>query len=100
VIWGQRETPLGRVDSWGFYSFVSYQLGRRWYLGGRLDESRAVEAPGERTRSASAMVDFYASEFQRFRLQYKFSDLRDALDSHQLFFQWYFLIGTHGAHKF
>jgi hypothetical protein len=97
---GQRDEPLGRVSSWGLYSFASYQLSRRWHLGGRFDYSQSPVSPEVSARSVSALVDFYPSEFQRFRLQYKATDPSEGLRQQRFFFQWYFLIGTHGAHKF
>ncbi len=97
---GTRETETDSSDSFGLYSFARYQLGRRWYLGGRFDYSQSPEVPDVSSRSGSLLVDFFASEFQRLRLQYKVTDWTGEPLSHQLFFQWFYLIGSHGAHKF
>lgn len=53
-----------------------------------------------RRHSVGTFIEFFPSEFQRFRVQYKHSDFRLESSSHELFFQWYYLIGTHGAHRF
>jgi len=97
---GTRDAEAGANDSFGLYSFARYQLGRRWYLGGRIDYSQSPELPGLSTRAGSALVEFFATEFQRFRLQYKITDRTSQPLAHQLFFQWFYLIGSHGAHKF
>jgi hypothetical protein len=97
---GTRELADGTNDSFGLYSFARYQLGRRWYVGGRFDYSQSPILPDVSSRSGSALVEFFASEFQRFRIQYKATELTDQPLSHQLFFQWFYLIGSHGAHKF
>jgi hypothetical protein len=97
---GSRAVEAGTNDSYGLYSFARYQLGRRWYVGGRFDYSQSPDVAGLSTRSGSALVELFATEFQRFRLQYKVSDRTSQPLSHQLFFQWYYVIGSHGAHKF
>jgi hypothetical protein len=97
---GTREIEGGDNGSFGLYSFARYQLGRRFYVGGRFDYSQSPEIPGLRSRSGSVLVDFFASEFQRLRLQYKVTDRTSEPLAHQLFFQWFYLIGSHGAHKF
>ena len=100
IMGGTREVEAGTNDSFGLYSFARYQLGRRWYAGGRFDYSQSPEVPGLSNRSGSVLVELFATEFQRFRLQYKLSDRTSQPLAHQLFFQWFFLIGSHGAHKF
>jgi hypothetical protein len=97
---GTRETEAGENASFGLYSFARYQLGRRFYLGGRFDYSQSPEVPELSSRSGSVLVDFFASEFQRLRLQYKVTDWTSEPLTHRLFFQWFYLIGSHGAHKF
>ncbi len=97
---GTRDTAAGTSDSFGLYSFARYQLGRRWYLGGRFDYSQSPDFPESSSRSGSGLVEFFASEFQRLRIQYKVTDRATDPLAHQLFFQWFYLIGAHGAHKF
>jgi hypothetical protein len=97
---GTRDAEAGANDSFGLYSFARYQLGRRWFAGGRFDYSQSPELPDMSSRSGSALVEFFATEFQRFRLQYKITDKTSQPLAHQLFFQWFYVIGSHGAHKF
>jgi hypothetical protein len=52
-------------------------------------------------RRTTVMVDWSLSEFSRLRAQYAWDEARagNELD-HQLFLQYIFAIGAHGAHKF
>src|SRR5438034_1129586 len=36
-IWSQRQQPPFEQRAFGFYTSADYQLGRRWFLGGRYD---------------------------------------------------------------
>lgn len=100
VMASQRELAVGSADTWGLYSFARYQLSRRGFVGAQFDYAQPPDAPGQRASAYSVILDFFPSEFQRFRAQYKFTDWRDGPSFQELFLQWYFLIGTHGAHKF
>ena len=48
----------------------------------------------------SLMLDFSPSEFSRLRLQYAYDEARRAERDHQVFLQYLYSIGAHGAHKF
>src|SRR5207245_1190976 len=39
LIWSQRQQPLREQRAFGFYTSGDYQLGRRWFVGGRYDWS-------------------------------------------------------------
>ena len=90
----------------------------RWRLGLRYDELESGQTriglvqgglltaadfpllrPGS-PRRVTAMIDWSLSEFSRFRVQYAWDDARDGLQDHQLYLQYIFAIGAHGAHKF
>jgi hypothetical protein len=91
----------------GFYSFLQYQSGRRWYWGARLDfaqepESNAL-APGKiyHQLAYSGAITFTPSEFSLFRLQYRHTNDNTAGKAvHEILFQTNFSIGAHGAHLF
>jgi len=56
--------------------------------------------PGDPSRT-TVMVDWNPSEFTRWRLQYAWDEARDNGETdRQLFLQYLFGIGTHGAHKY
>ena len=51
-------------------------------------------------RRTSVMVDWNLSEFSRLRAQFAWDDARDAATDEQLFLQYIYSLGAHGAHKF
>src|SRR5262249_6295647 len=102
----------------GWYLQSVYQFRPRWRVGGRYDsldsgspriglvESGAL--PGEAFPSLlssspdrfTLMLDWSPSEFSRLRLQHAWDSSRGSGDDKQLFLQYIFGIGAHGAHKF
>ena len=104
---GTALTP-GRVASLGGYSYIEWQLGKRWRVGGRYDLSDFPDDPRAREKSASAVLRFQPSEFQEIRFQYKHTtrneDAAARFDGEEgdnrIFFEWIPVIGAHGAHKF
>ena len=103
----------------GWYLQSVYQFLPHWRAGLRYDEldsgtpaiglvtSGTLTAtdfpsllPGD-PRRTTVMVDWNPSEFTRWRLQYAWDEARDNGDTdRQLFLQYLFGIGTHGAHKY
>src|SRR5215468_6150928 len=103
----------------GWYLQAVYEFIQRWRAGVRYDSMNSgtpsiglVEAqvlpasafpallPGTPQRT-SIMVDWSLSEFSRLRAQYAWDEARAAHElDHQLFLQYIFAIGAHGAHKF
>lgn len=91
----------------GFYSFLQYQSGRRWYWGARFDlaqepENNALVSGKIYHQVAySGMITFTPSEFSRFRLQYRQTDDNAGGEAvKEVLFQANFSIGAHGAHVF
>ncbi len=98
----------GSVSSLGSYSYVEWQLRKRWRVGARYDLSGFPDDRTARERGGSAVVRFQPSEFQEIRFQFK-RTLRnpgaaarfDGEESdNQVFFEWIPVIGAHGAHKY
>lgn len=107
-----------RASQAGWYVQGAYQFMPRWRVGLRYDQldsgnpdiglvnsgARAAAdfaglAP-HKPKRATAMLDFSASEFSRFRLQYARDEARfDAADN-QFFLQYVMSLGSHGTHKF
>ncbi len=103
----------------GWYLQGVYQFRPRWRAGLRYDAldsgnpqialvtSGALSAAdfpgllsGDPTRT-SLMLDWNPSEFSRLRVQYAWDDARDGGDTdQQLFLQYLYGIGAHGAHKY
>jgi hypothetical protein len=91
----------GHVERWGAYAYAQYDVNRRWAAGLRGDWT---ELPVERGRewSLSPYVQFKPSEFLRFRLQYKHTEGRGAVErsAEELFLQGSFILGAHPTERF
>ncbi|MBI2264805.1 MAG: hypothetical protein HYU64_06480 [Armatimonadetes bacterium] len=92
--------PDVTVDGNGWFSYLSYQLNRLWWIGARYDDTGTPADGSARARSKSLYVTMRPTEFNQLRLQYKRSEFTvgDALD--QFFFTWDVNIGPHGAHRY
>jgi hypothetical protein len=103
----------------GWYLQSVYQFRPRWRAGARYDALDADGAdiglvndgtllPGDFPLLQSAspgrlslMLDWSPSEFSRLRAQYAWDEARiDEEEDRQLFLQYLYSIGAHGAHKF
>ena len=68
--------------------------------GGRLNAADFADLAASSPDRVSAMLDWNPSEFTRLRLQYAEDQSRRDARDHQLFLQYPYSIGAHGAHKF
>jgi len=96
----------------GWYIQGVYQFIPQWRLGLRYDrlddgsisaginEANGITAAGYSPYRWSAMVDWSPSEFSRLRLQYNQDKSQEGLTDNQVFLQYIFSLGAHGAHKF
>ncbi len=100
VVWSRRERSTGQIDSSGFYVSGDYQFARRWFAGGRLDQSDRLDEDDLRDKSYSALVTFWPSEFSQLRGQYRRTNYADGPAANEFLFQLQFSIGAHGAHPF
>ncbi|MGI9088523.1 MAG: hypothetical protein ACR2HH_12420 [Chthoniobacterales bacterium] len=96
---------------WGLYSQVLWGFKKGWIAGVRGDylhmqDSAFTDDDTRQTRSrVSANLTFLPTEFSRLRLQYNHDFLEEnnflsARDEDSVFFQFEFILGAHGAHKF
>lgn len=96
---------------WGLYSQVLWGFKKGWVAGIRGDyvhmqDSEYTDDLDRQSRSRiSANLTWYPTEFSKLRLQYNHDFLEEnfflserQVDS--LFFQFEFILGAHGAHKF
>lgn len=117
------------TEQQGWYLQAVYQFMPRWRVGVRYDELKSdtqqvadvaslsgafvgadddlYEASGWADEGVSpqrstVMVDYSNSEFSRFRLQYSTEESRHPGEEkdEQIFVQYVFSIGAHGAHRF
>jgi len=110
----QTQTGGFTANQWGWYAQAVYQFHPYWRVGLRYDQlnegvydlgSGLVAAPGLAPpdftpKRWSAMIDWSPSEFSRFRLQFQQDKSQQGLTDNQVFLQYIFSLGTHGAHKF
>jgi hypothetical protein len=107
-----------RSSQSGWYLQGVYRFLPRWRTGLRYDsldsgparigliDSGALSAADFPLLAAAtpsrvtAMLDFSPSEFSRLRAQFAWDDARDAGRDRQLWIQYIYAIGAHGAHKF
>jgi hypothetical protein len=89
------------VERWGAYAYAQYDFDRRWAAGLRGDWT---ELPVDRGRewALSPYVQFKPSEFMRFRLQYKHTEGREAVErsADEVFLQGTFILGAHPTERF
>ena len=89
------------VERWGAYAYVQYDVDRHWALGLRGDRT---ELPVERGSewALSPYVQFKPSEFLRFRVQYKHTEGRGAVErsADEVFLQGSFILGAHPTERF
>ena len=93
-------TPLvfRRRDAVGLYSYAEYRLSRRFYAGFLFDWAQDINPGVGDTFAYSPYLTVWASEFQRFRLQYTRFDAPGDHEN-QFFLQWTVIIGSH-VHSF
>jgi len=103
LIWSQRQQPLlsgGEQKAFGMYASADYQLGRRWFVGGRYDYSERAREASQLDRGAAAVLTYWPSEFSQIRGQYRFTNYAGGIQAHELLMQVQFSLGAHGAHPF
>jgi hypothetical protein len=99
-IWSRRQQVPFEQRAFGFYSSIDYQLGRRWFLGGRYDRSERSRDADLTDDGGSLVLSYWPSEFSLVRGQYRFTRYAGNVDAHELLMQVQFSLGAHGAHPF
>jgi len=84
----------------GFYVSGDYQIGRRWFLGGRFDRAERNTNAGLLDTGASAILTYWPSEFSQIRGQLRRTRYAENLTANEFLFQFQFSMGAHGAHPF
>lgn len=99
---GERKSPaLGTPWVFGGYSFLEYKLSNRWHAGVRLDYTQYPTIANAQTIALAPYVDFWESEFGRWRaeLKHTFGD-NQVRSSNQAWLQYTVIIGLHPPHTF
>jgi hypothetical protein len=99
-IWSQRQQVPSEQRAFGFYTSADYQLGRRWFLGGRYDLSDRSRFANLTDKGGSVILTYWPSEFSQIRGQYRHTSYADNITANELFMQVIFSLGAHGAHPF
>jgi len=103
AIWSQRQQPLsllGEQRSFGMYASGDYQLGRRWFVGGRYDYAQRARDDRQLDRGTAAVLTYWPSEFSQIRGEYRFTRYAEGINANELLMQVQFSLGAHGAHPF
>ena len=100
LIWSQRQQLPTEQRAFGYYVSGDYQLGRRWFTGGRFDWSDRSRFANLTDKGAAATLTYWPSEFSQIRGEYRFTHYAENRDSNELFMQLIFSLGAHGAHPF
>jgi len=95
------QSPTEAINAWGMYSWMQYQLSRRWYLTGMYSYSENPQLVDFEEQAISATFGWYATEFQKLEFGPKLSTQNSFSDSaFSGLFRWVFVIGSHGAHQY
>ena len=84
----------------GFYSYVQWQLNRRWFVLGRYDRAEIIGGDDKFDQKYIGALTFFPSAFQTIRLQTTTNSYWNGTTSTLLSLQWNFAIGAHGAHSY
>ena len=94
----REEEMSENIKAAGFYSYMEYQLGRRWFVLGRYDRAELTDNSGNAGEKYVAALTYFPSNFQTIRLQSTTSKDSAGERSTLVSLQWNFVIGAHGAH--
>ena len=88
------------IRTYGGFSFIEYQLERRWFVGARYDYSGFPDDPARKEQAASLLLRFQPTEFQILALQYQYSKRNYDRNMSQVVLRVIFGIGSHAAHQY
>ncbi|MFQ5752322.1 MAG: hypothetical protein ACE5HI_10025 [bacterium] len=88
------------VTSFGLYSFLRYQIAKRWFVGAMYDYSEFPEFNNFHHQAFSGILQFFTTEFQKFEVQYRYNQGDFFSDFSDFKIRAVFVIGAHGAHQY
>jgi hypothetical protein len=88
------------INSFGLYSFLQYQLAKRWFLTGRYDYAQKPYDKKIVEQAYSFTAGWYATEFSKIELEGKTTGYNTDKRFYQAWLRWIFVIGAHGAHQY
>jgi hypothetical protein len=109
-LWERREEQKGAFEDFlGAYTYATYKLSRRGFVGLRADWTQLPQLPGEEVWGFSPYVDWWQSEWVRFRFQYSYSsrpieeafeELESLKGENRFFFQVTWALGPHKHERY
>ena len=87
-------------NTFGLYSFLEYQVAKRWFLTGRYDYGQKPYNEDLHEQAESLTGEWLATEFQKIGFEAKLTQNNFQKNYGQFFLRWIFVIGTHGAHQY
>jgi hypothetical protein len=87
-------------NSFGLYSFLQYQIAKRWFTTGRYDYAQKPYDKNIVEQAYSITAGWYATEFQKIELEGKTTNVNVDPGYNQVWLRWIFVIGAHGAHQY
>ena len=93
-------TPSISKGSFGLYSFIDYQVAKRWFLTGRYDYGQKPFDKSIIEQAYSLTAGWYATEFSKIELEAKTTEVSNQSRFYQAWLRWIFVIGAHGAHQY
>lgn len=87
-------------NSFGLYSYLQYQLAKRWFLTGRYDYAQKPYQKSIVENAYSLTTGWYATEFSKMEFEVKATDSNVEPSFYQAWLRWIFVIGAHGAHQY
>lgn len=100
ALFSERDSGPETINSWALYSFMRYQLSKRWFAGLRYDYSQFPENDEIAEKAYSAILNFQATEFQKVELQFQHGDPAEQDSFNRVLLRIVFVIGAHGAHQY
>ena len=101
LVWGRAQQAAFTNESFGYYVSGDYQLGRRWFIGGRFDRSTRLNEPNLLDTGGSVVLTYWPSEFSQIRGQLRRTEYGGSVGTaNEFLIQLLFSMGAHGAHPF
>ena len=101
IFYSNAGMPDGKSKrSFGLYSFIQYQLAKRWFLTGRYDYAQQPYNKTIVENAFSLTAGWYATEFSKMEFEAKGTSSNVQSSLFQAWLRWIFVIGAHGAHQY
>lgn len=95
-----RYSESNTVNSFGLYSFLTYQFAKRWFTTVRYDYAEQPYSAQISEQALSATFEWYATEFQKIGIEGKVNFPDSGNTFYEGWLRWIFIIGSHGAHQY